>query len=74
MYCKLGLKQFYENLTDIDEEFLQEIEDSGTRTFHTLQPRRIQLQRFRLILIKELTSLITVTQPPSSLIENLKNS
>ena len=42
------------------------LEDSGT--FHTLQPRIIQIQHLN----EEVISLITVTQPPSSLIENLQ--
>ena len=53
----------YENLTDIDENFLAEIEDTGPITHHTLQSRRIT---------EEEIPLNTVTQQPSCLINNLQ--
>ncbi len=45
----------YDNTTDIDENFLDEIEDTGPRTYHTLQSRRIT---------EEEIPLNTVTQQP----------
>ena len=51
------------NLTDIDENFSAEIEDTGPRTYHTLQSRRIT---------EEEIPLNTVTQQPSCLINNLQ--
>ncbi len=53
----------YENFTDIDENFLAEIEDTDPRTYHTLQSRRIT---------EDEIPLNTVTHQPSCLINNLQ--